>query len=162
MVWIDYAIIGIIVISAFISLFRGFAKEALSLAVWVVAIWIALTFSSHLSALMENLISVPSVRISVAFSILFISIIILGSIINYFIGKLVAKSGLTGTDRMLGIIFGIARGGVIVVILVLLAGMTALPRDNWWKQSLLLPYAQKPALLVRGFLPDSISKNIVF
>lgn len=162
MVWIDYAIIGIIVISAFISLFRGFAKEALSLAVWIVAIWIALTFSSHLSSLMANMISIPSVRISVAFSILFVSVIILGSIINYFVSKLVTKSGLTGTDRMLGVVFGVARGGVIVVILVLLAGLTAVPRDSWWKQSVLLPHAQKPALFVRGLLPDSISKNIVF
>ncbi len=162
MVWIDYAIIGIIIISAFISLFRGFVKEALSLAVWIVAIWIALTFSSHLSSLMADMISIPSVRITTAFSILFVSVIILGSIINYFVSKLVTKSGLTGTDRMLGIVFGIARGGVIVVILVLLAGLTAVPRDNWWKQSLLLPYAQKPALFVRGLLPQSISKNIVF
>ncbi|MDH5191027.1 MAG: CvpA family protein [Gammaproteobacteria bacterium] len=162
MVWIDYAIIGIIIISAIISLFRGFAKEALSLAVWILAIWVALTFSNHVAALMQDLISIPSVRITVAFSILFVATIILGSIINYFVGKLVTKSGLTGTDRMLGALFGIARGGVIVVIIVLLAGMTALPRDNWWKQSLLLPYAQQSALFVRGFLPDSVSKNIVY
>jgi membrane protein required for colicin V production len=132
------------------------------LAVWVVAIWIALTFSSYLAALMENMITIPSVRISVAFGVLFVSTIILGSIVNYFVGKLVTKSGLSGTDRMLGIVFGIARGGMIVVILVLLAGLTALPRDHWWKQSVLLPYAQKPALFVRGFLPNSVSKNIVF
>ena len=162
MVWVDYAIIIIIVLSAVISLFRGFVKEALSLAVWILAIWIALTFANHVAALMENMISIPSVRISVAFSILFVTVIILGSIINYFAGKLVTKSGLTGTDRMLGAVFGMARGGVIVVILVLLAGLTAVPRDNWWKQSVLLPYAQKPAMLVRGFLPDSISKNIVY
>ena len=134
MIWIDYSIIGIILISAVIGLFRGFIKESFSLAIWAVAIWIGLTFSRSFSVFIDFIKS-PSARIIVAFVILFIITLILGALISYLLGELVKKTGLSGSDRFAGMIFGIARGLIVVSIIVMLAGLTPLPEDPWWKES---------------------------
>jgi membrane protein required for colicin V production len=124
MIWIDYTIIGLVFISSIIGLLRGFIKEAFSLIIWMLAIWTGLTFSREFSVFLEGFISYPSARIAAAFAILFIVTLILGALISYLLGELVKKTGLTGSDRFAGMIFGIARGLVVVSIVVMLAGLT--------------------------------------
>lgn len=158
--WVDIAILIIIAISVAISLMRGFTREALSLAGWIIAFWIALTFGDNLEVLLQPHIDVPSMRLIVAFALLFIVTLLLAALINFLVVQLIKKTGLTGTDRMIGIFFGIARGGVIVAVLVLLAGLTPLPQDGWWRQSLFLPYFQDMALWIRNYLPPEVAENI--
>jgi membrane protein required for colicin V production len=160
--WVDITILGIITLSALISVLRGFVKEALSLAAWVLAFWVAFTFSKHLAQVYAGYISTPSVQMVAAFVTLFVITLILAAIVNYLVGKLVEKSGLTGTDRMLGVVFGVVRGAVIIAILVLLAGLTPVPKDPWWKQSTFIPHFQEFAVWMRGFLPPDIQKNFVY
>ncbi len=161
--WIDIVILVIIALSAGISLFRGFVREALSLLAWVVSIWVAITFSHKLSVLIEGLIASASARLAVAFVALFVVTLIAGSMANYLASQLIKKTGLTGTDRMLGIIFGVARGVAVVVIMVMLAGLTqAIPEEIWWKQSMLMAHFQDAALWMRNFLPSDVASNIVF
>ena len=76
---------------------------------------------------------------------------------NFLVGQLVEKTGLTGTDRMIGVFFGTARGALLVGIAVLLAGLTALPNDPWWHESLLISYFQDLALWLRDLLPPDIA-----
>ncbi len=158
--WVDYGIVGLIGLSALISLMRGFVREALSLAGWILALWVALTFTRELAERLPPSLSVPSVRLAVAFLALFLAALLLTALVNFLAVQLVEKTGLSGTDRMLGVLFGVARGAVIVAILVLLAGFTALPRDPWWGGSLLLPEFQQLALWIRGFLPPDIAAQI--
>ena len=158
--WVDYSILAIIGVSVLISLWRGFTKEALSLAGWVVAAWVALTFSHNLQKLLEPHISVPSLRLVVAFAILFVITLFLAGMVNYLAGHVIKKTGLTGTDRMVGIFFGIARGIVVVALLVLVGGMTPMPQDPWWNEAQLLHYFQDIAVWLRQFLPDDIAKSI--
>ena len=80
--------------------------------------------------------------------------------VNFAAGKLIEKTGLSGTDRMLGVVFGALRGVVVVGILVLLAGFTAVPKDPWWDQSMLLKHFESMAVELRGFLPPTIAENI--
>ena len=160
MAWIDIVIIALIVLSAVLSLFRGFVTEALDLAAWLVAFWVALTFYVELSGWLAQWVTLPSAQKPVAFAVLFISTWIVGAVLNYLAGKLVAKTGLTGTDRMLGVVFGVARGGVIVAILVLLAGLTLLPQDPWWQDSQLLGYFEELAIWMRNFLPAEFADKI--
>jgi membrane protein required for colicin V production len=160
MSWVDYGIVGIIGLSALISLMRGFVREALSLAGWILALWVALTFTRELAERLPLSVSVPSVRLAAAFLALFLAALLLTALVNFLAVQLVEKTGLSGTDRMLGVLFGVARGVVIVAILVLLAGFTALPRDPWWGGSLLLPEFQQLALWIRGFLPPDIAAQI--
>jgi membrane protein required for colicin V production len=160
--WIDVVILALIALSAILSLFRGFVREAVALATWLIALWVAMAFYEDLAAILSQWISVPSAQKITAFAVLFISVLLLGAIVNYLAGKVVDKTGLTGTDKLLGIVFGVARGGVIVAILVLLAGLTPLPQDPWWQDSQFLGYFQELAMWLRSYLPDDIADSISY
>lgn len=141
-VWVDWAIIGILIASALISLIRGFIKEALSLAFWAVAFVVALTFHQQMLALLEPAISKLYVRELVAYVTLFAGTLIIGAIITYLLSEFVRKTGLGGTDRLLGMIFGVARGVIIVVALLIVAPklLTEVDQDPWWQESRLIPH----------------------
>ena len=160
--WVDYSILAIIGVSVLISLWRGFTREALSLAGWIIATWVAITFVGSLMMMLEPHIEVRSLRQIVAFAILFIATLFLAGLINYLAVQVIKKTGLSGTDRMVGIFFGIARGSMVVAILVLVAGVTPLPQDLWWKESQLMHYFQDMAIWLRQFLPADIAKTIQF
>ncbi|TCK17781.1 membrane protein required for colicin V production [Thiogranum longum] len=162
MIWVDYFILAIITISALLSLWRGFFKEALSLVTWVAALWVAMLYFGDFSGYLSQWIETPSVRRWVAFAVLFVATVIAGGVVNFLVGKLVEKSGLSATDRALGMVFGVARGAVIVAVLVMLAGLTSVPQDPWWNESLLLAHFQDMAMWLRSFLPASIAENIQF
>ncbi|MFU8838386.1 MAG: CvpA family protein [Thiohalomonadaceae bacterium] len=158
--WVDYSILAILGISTLISIWRGFTREALSLAGWILAAWVALSFSNNMVVLLEPFIDAPSLRLIVAFAILFLLTLLVAGIINFLMVQLIQKTGLSGTDRILGIFFGIARGALVIAVLVLIAGMTPMPQDDWWRASALLHYFQDLALWIRQYLPDDIAENI--
>ena len=161
MIWVDYIILGIIGISALISLARGFVREAFSLAAWVLAFWVAWSFFRDLSPHLDWF-KTPSVRLAISFVILFLVTLMLGGLVNFLIGQLVDKTGLGGMDRLLGMLFGAVRGVILVVILVILAGLTPLPNDPWWQQSQLIVYFQELAIWLKSLLPPEISENFNF
>ena len=160
--WIDVVILALIALSAILSLFRGFVREAVALATWLIALWVAMAFYEDLATILSQWISVPSAQKITAFAALFICVLLLGAIVNYLAGRIVDKTGLTGTDKLLGIVFGVARGGVIVAILVLLAGLTPLPQDPWWQDSQFLGYFQELATWLRSYLPNEIADSISY
>ena len=160
--WIDVVILALIALSAILSLFRGFVREAVALATWLVALMVSMAFYEDLAAILAQWISTPSAQKVTAFAVLFVCVLLLGAIVNYLAGRLVDKTGLTGTDKMLGIVFGVARGGVIVAILVLLAGLTPLPQDPWWQDSQFLGYFEEFAMWMRNYLPTDIADNITY
>ena len=160
MIWIDYAILGIVGISSAFSLMRGFIREALSLAGWIAAFWVALAFSGVVARWLEGFVSVPSVRVGIAFAGIFFGVLLLGGIVLRLAGLVVEKTGMSGTDRTLGIVFGALRGIVITALLVLLAGLTSLPREPWWSRSVLLPHLVELANEIRAFLPPDVQEQI--
>ena len=160
--WIDVVILALIALSAILSLFRGFVREAVALATWLIALWVAMAFYEDLAIILSQWISVPTAQKITAFAVLFVCVLLLGAIVNYLAGRIVDKTGLTGTDKLLGIVFGVARGGVIVAILVLLAGLTPLPQDPWWQDSQFLGYFQELATWLRSYLPNEIADNISY
>ncbi len=160
--WIDVVILALIALSAILSLFRGFVTEAVALATWLIALWVALAFYEDLATILSQWISVPTAQKITAFAVLFVCVLLLGAIVNYLASKIVDKTGLTGTDKLLGVVFGVARGGVIVAILVLLAGLTPLPQDPWWQESQFIGYFQELAMWLRSYLPNEIADNISY
>lgn len=157
MIWVDIVIAGIIVLSALFSLIRGFVREALSLAGWIASFWVALTFAGDLAESFLSGISVPSLRVAVAFTILFVLTLVIMALINKLASQLIKKSGLTGVDRMIGMIFGVVRGAIIVSVLVLLAGFTTMPQDPWWQESALLDVFHEFAIWLRHTLDLDIA-----
>lgn len=137
---IDYIIIGIIVFSLIVSLLRGFVREVMSLASWVVAFFIASRFYPYLANMLTQIKS-ENMRIGAAIAILFICSLIVGAIINYIIGQLVDKTGLSGTDRVLGACFGVLRGVLIVAALLFcIDTFTNFDQSSMWKNSKLIPH----------------------
>lgn len=142
---VDAIIIGIIVFSLMVSLWRGFIREVLSLAGWVVAFFIASKFYPNLSAVLLGLDSPylqnEYLRNGIAAAILFITVLIMSGIVNTLLSQLADKTGLTGTDRVLGAAFGVLRGVFIVAGLLFFIGrFTSFDQSDLWKESQLIPH----------------------
>lgn len=138
-IWIDWIIIAIISLSGLISLKRGFVKEALSLATWIVAGILAWMFGGSLSQHLADYIATPSARVMAACALLFVVTLLLGALVNHLLGELIRVTGLSGTDRFLGMVFGAARGALLVVVVVGLLSLAPVQQDPWWQQSVLVP-----------------------
>jgi membrane protein required for colicin V production len=162
MTWPDYAILAVVAVSALVGALRGFIKEVFSLLVWIAAFVVAWRFSGDLALWMEDAISLPSARTVIGFTGLFIVVLLVGGLANYLLGRLVETTGLSGTDRLLGGVFGAARGLALVVATLLVSGFTPLPEDPWWTESRtiqrLLPMVEWTASL----LPESIAEYLEF
>lgn len=138
--WVDWAIIAIIAVSSLISLKRGFVKEALSLVTWIIAGVVAWLFGGALSQHLTEFIDMPSARVIAGCAILFVATLLVGALVNFLISELVRVTGLSGTDRFLGMVFGGARGALLVVVLTGLLSLAPVQQDPWWQQSSLLPH----------------------
>ena len=140
---IDIAIVFIVAASGVISMIRGFVKEAMALVIWLSAFVVAMSFKEVVAELLANVIVLASIRQLAAWGILFVGTLLIGAMVNFLLGKLVSSTGLSGTDRTLGLVFGVFRGLLVVLALVIIVPK-ALPvdQDSWWTASSLIPLFQ--------------------
>lgn len=156
--WIDFSILAVIAISIVISLVRGFVKEALSLIIWIGAFFIASQFYADLATYLTNF-SDDMIRNGVAVSILFVVTLILGGLLNHLVGQLIQYTGLSGTDRALGAVFGGLRGVLIVsAMLFFMDTFTSSAEADWWQASVLVP---EFSVIIEWFF-DYIESNSSF
>ena len=158
---LDLIILGIIAFSAIISIFRGFIRETLSIITWIAAFAVAWHFSSALVIILNKWIHNPALRYPIAFISLFVITMILGGLVNYLLSQLVDKSGLSGTDRLLGLLFGLLRGVLIIGVLLLLMRLTPAPQEKWWKESQLVPIFMPIENWLQSFLPKDQQPHFV-
>jgi membrane protein required for colicin V production len=156
---LDLAICGVMLVSGIIGLVRGFVREILSLASWILAFGVAWAYSSPVSAAFDPYIQSPSLRVVAAFTALFLVTLLCASIAGYFFHKAISKAGLTGPDRSLGFLFGMVRGAVVVAVVVLLARTTTLPQEPLWKQSSLIGYFQSLATVLLKLAPPDVARQ---
>jgi membrane protein required for colicin V production len=157
MLTIDYILLAALLVSIVVGLFRGFFREALSLVIWVVALWIALRYSSVLEPLLGS-ISSEALKIWSARLIMFVLILIAGGLLNALIAILVEKTGLTGTDRVLGMVFGAARGALILGIVVMMFRLLDLDQEAWWSESRVIPLATPVADVLQTYFHQGLER----
>ena len=162
MAWVDLVIVGIIALSALISLIRGFVKESISLVTWVAAGLLALRYYAPMAELLEPFINSVTLRQWVGGGILFVVTLIAGAIVNFIVSQLVSKTGLSGTDKALGVVFGAARGVLIVTMVVLLASLTPMPEAPWWQESSTIEFFQQLAEWVKAVIPADAAGQFNF
>ena len=136
--WLDWAILSVVGLSTLLSLLRGFVKEALSLAAWVLGFLVATSFAGQLALLLEDSIANAALRYTASYAMLFLASLILGSLISSLLRQVVSMTGLSGLDRVLGTAFGFARGLLVVVMLTYMAQLL-LPVERYQGNSILLP-----------------------
>lgn len=158
----DYLVLFVLIASVVISTLRGLVKEILSLAGWVVAFVLANAYGAAFAPMLPAMIPGDTVRLMLAFVLIFLGARLLMGLLTMALDAAIKASGLSLADRGLGGLFGLARGLVIVLAAVILAGMTDLPKQEFWKNALLSPMCETGALTVKPFLPEALAQHIRF
>jgi membrane protein required for colicin V production len=158
----DYVVIGIVAMSLVLGLWRGVVSEMMALAAWVLAFMAALEFGAQSGQLAFAGIADPAVRALAGCALVFVGVLVAMSLVRLAVRSMVKALGLSLSDRLLGMFFGLARGVLLVMILVAVGGMTAAPQQVWWKQATLAPPLQTAVLAARPWMPDDLAKRIRF
>ena len=156
----DYAVIGIIGVSIFVSILRGFLREVMALLAWVAAFWVASLFTDTLAPTLPASIPSPELRLLAAFALLFFVTWLLMTLIAIALSQFLKVIGVKPLDRALGAVFGLARGIIMVLVLVLLAGLTRFPKQPLWKNAMLSSPLEAVVLQARPWLPKELTKRL--
>jgi membrane protein required for colicin V production len=155
---LDFAVIGILLLSMLLGLWRGLIYEVLSLLGWPIAIVLSKLSATSIAPLLP--IAQEEMRVTAAYALVFIAALIVWGIVTRLIAKLLKAIGSDWTDRAMGGLFGVMRGGLVVLVLVWLAGLTQVPEQAFWRGSLTGKTLEDVALLTKAWLPDSIAQRI--
>ena len=156
---VDTAILVVIVLSCVFGLWTGLIKEVLSLLTWIAALLVARVYSEGLSGLFVNVIDNSAVRYATALVIIFIAIMVLGRLLNHKLSKLLISTTLKLADRVLGGMFGIARGALIVMVILFISNLF-LSETEPWQQATLIPFVMAMTEWSRIFIADMNAVNL--
>ena len=162
MMLFDYMMLAVVGISILLGVLRGLVREALNLLAWVAAFWAANAYTAKIAPLLPEVVPTESVRYVAAFVLLFLGALLLMSLVTIALAELVKTLKLGAFDKGLGALFGVLRGGLIVLTLVLLAGMTSLPRQGFWRNAMFSAPLEAFAADVKPWLPEGLSKRISY
>lgn len=157
----DLFLLGMLAVCAGLGFWRGFVSEVLAIAAWVVAIVMARAFSADLARLMV-FVEAPLLRQVIAFVVLLIGVLSLSGLIRWALRELLRAAGLGVADRFLGASFGVVKGLLIALLLVLAGGLTGVSQASWWREAVLTPPLQTAVLAARPWLPAAVAKRVRF
>ncbi|NHZ63699.1 CvpA family protein [Massilia genomosp. 1] len=157
----DYVVLVILVPSCVIGILRGLVKEILSLISWVVAFVVANAYGAQLAPML-SMIPGETVRLMVAFVALFLGVRIVMGLVMMAVDLMVKATGLSPVNRLLGAVFGLARGMLIVLAAVILCGMTDLPKQAFWTGAVSSPMAEQGARMIKTLLPPEFARHVQF
>ena len=160
MTWLDYAALAILVASVLWGIWRGLVREVISIGAWVLAFLGANLFAGPLGDALPNALPTPEIRMAVAFVVVFIAILAVCALLSRLLSKLVHGAGLGELDRSLGGVFGVARALLILLAFALVAGLTALPRQPLWRNSISGPLLAQAVLAIKPWVPPSFGLRL--
>jgi membrane protein required for colicin V production len=146
-------------VSVLLGLWRGLVREVLSLVGWVVGIVLAIRYAVPLGQALPFDVGMPEARIGLAALAIVLAAVLAAGIVAWLIGKLLAAVKLSGADRVLGALFGLLRAALILLLVVLFAGRTALAKEPLWRESILLPPVEAAVRFASDFLPPSLAER---
>ncbi|MET0344990.1 MAG: CvpA family protein [Casimicrobiaceae bacterium] len=156
----DLAILAVIMLSTLFAFLRGVVRELIALVAWVVGFVGAIAFAPTVGAWIPEIPGYPAVRYLIAFVVILIAALVIGAIIAGPLARVIRAAGLGFVDRFLGSIFGMLRGLLVIVGFVLVAGLTTLPRADWWQNSALAPAFITGALALKPWLPERWAERL--
>lgn len=159
---LDYAAIGVILVSLLWGIWRGLTREVMSLAGWVLAFLAANAVSGPLGDMLPPSIANPEVRVLTAFLAVFVVTLAAATIAGMLLSKLFKAAGLSGVDRTLGAIFGLARGVVILLAFAIVSGLTSLPRQPLWRESVAAGMLERTVVQLRDWLPPALAGRLKY
>jgi membrane protein required for colicin V production len=159
---LDYAILGMLVISIAIGVYRGAVREVFNIAGWVLAFILAHAFAADIARLFADWATEPTIKLLAAWLAIFLTVVLVVALLASLLSEFVKKLGLGTVDRILGAGIGLLRGGLVVLALTLAAGLTRLPQAPLWRTSALTPWLEVAAQYARGILPDNIASRIKY
>jgi len=155
----DYLVIAAVVISAIVGAMRGFLREAVAFATWLVALFIAWHFADLIEPHLGGLLSGSYVKPWAARIIIVLLILLLGAAVGAMLDHFVRLSIFSGMDRFLGLVFGLLRGVVLLGVFVILGQLLRLEGEKWWTRSLLIPDGESVANGLRALVGEQRLKH---
>jgi membrane protein required for colicin V production len=153
--WFDYLLLALIVFSGVAGVMRGLLREVIALVTWIVAVWLAWTYAGLVEPYLGGALANDSVRPWVARALVFLAVLLIGSTLGLIISHFVRLSLFSRVDRAFGALFGLLRGLVMIGLFVILCHAVRLDGEQWWRQSMLMPYAEHAANVLRGMVGES-------
>ncbi len=158
----DYFVLAVMAVSLLVGVTRGVVSEILALIAWVAAFIAARLWAVPLGNLLLADLPDPLWRQLAGFVIVFAAVLICFALLRWVMAMLLKAAGLRPLDRVLGALFGAVRGVLVLLVLVLLAGLTPLPQQHWWRQASFAPPLETGVLAVRPWLPPELAKRIQY
>jgi membrane protein required for colicin V production len=162
MTWLDYAVIGVFVLSIGWGIWRGLIREVMALVGWVIAFLAANLFAGPLAEALPASIARPEYRSLIAFVAIFFLTLIAMALIAMWLAKVVHAAGLGSTDRVFGALFGLLRALIIVLAVTIVAGFTGIPRSAAWRQSLSGSRLAATADALKPWLPPALASRLKY
>jgi membrane protein required for colicin V production len=159
MTWFDYAVFGVIGLSVLLAVLRGAVREIAALAGWVAALILSGLFAQQMTQWLPTALS-PMLRVVIAYLLIFLGVLLLSGLAGVLLAKLFRAAGLGFTDRAVGALFGLVRGVLIVFVAVMLAGLTGLPRQPFWREAGFSGPIETVVLAARPALPKDLAQRI--
>ena len=158
----DWVLLAIVAVSALFGLMRGFVGVAASLAAWVLAGWAAFRFGGGVALMLARDGDPSAGQLFAGYALSFLVVLLVVGLVGWLLRKAVDSVGLSGLDRALGLALGTVRGAFVASALVLLLGLTSLPRDPEWQGSQVVPVFVPGARWLSGWLPEWVAREVDF
>ncbi|OGA15270.1 MAG: hypothetical protein A3H32_12095 [Betaproteobacteria bacterium RIFCSPLOWO2_02_FULL_63_19] len=161
MTWFDYCVLSVLGLSMLLGTFRGIMREVVSLAGWIAAFVLATAFSGIVAQELPRSLG-PLLSGLLAFLLIFVAVLVVSGFAAVVLSLLVRAAGLGLLDRLLGTVFGAVRGVAIVLLVVLLAGLTPLPAEPFWRRAVLSSPFETAALALKPYLPAGVAQRLKY